>query len=141
MKVEEQINTYLTSLPELKGKDIQQLHNLICELYPTAKLWFLDGKDAANKIVANPNIGYGKHIIKYANGTFKDFYKVGITATSTGISVYFFGIDDKNYLARNYASRIGKAKFTSYCLKFKSLTDINTSVFKELLHNVFNRSN
>ena len=66
----------------------RQLHQMISALIPTGKLWFLDGKDETGKTVSNPNIGYGSQAIKYANGTTKEFYQIGISANTTGISVY-----------------------------------------------------
>lgn len=85
----------------------------------------MDGRDKENKVVSNPSIGYGIYTIKYADGTSRDFYQVGISANSTGISVYIMGLSDKTYLANNYGSAIGKANITGYCIKFRKLKDIN----------------
>ena len=76
--------------------------------------------------MANPNIGYGDYTIRYADGSSREFYRIGLSATSTGISVYVLGLDDKTYLARTYGASIGKASVTGYCIKFKRLSDINT---------------
>jgi len=92
---------------------------------PKCKLWFLDGKDDKGKIVSNPNIGYGLQTIKYADGKTKEFYQIGISANTTGISVYIMGIEDKKYLPDTYGKAIGKASVTGYCIKFKTLKDIN----------------
>ncbi|MGH9873805.1 MAG: hypothetical protein ACRD9S_15250 [Pyrinomonadaceae bacterium] len=59
MNVQEQIKEYVTSQPEPKRSDMQALHQLILEVKPACKLWFLDGKDSAGKTVSNPNVGYG----------------------------------------------------------------------------------
>lgn len=105
MKVEEQIKAYISSQPEPKRSDMQGLHRIILELMPACKLWFLDGKDSENKIVSNPNIGYGLYTIKYADGKARDFYQIGMSANTTGISVYIMGIKDKTYLARTYEKK------------------------------------
>lgn len=131
MNTEEQIETYIASLPEPKRTDIQELHKRILKVLPACKLWFLDGKDANGKIVANPNIGYGFQVIKYANGTTKDFFKIGSSANKTGISVYILGIKDKTYLAETFGKQLGKASITGYCIKFKALKDINIDVLME----------
>jgi hypothetical protein len=55
---------------------------------PECKLRFNDGKNSDGKVVANPNIGYGLYTIKYADGTTRDFYQIGLSANKTGISVY-----------------------------------------------------
>jgi hypothetical protein len=85
----------------------------------------LDGKDAKGKIVSNPNIGYGIQTVKYADGKTREFYQIGISANSTGISVYIMGLNDKKYLPENYGRTMGKASVTGYCIKFKKLGDIN----------------
>ena len=125
MNVQEQIKEYITSQPEPKRSDIQELHRIILELFPACKLWFLDGKDSENKTVSNPNIGYGLQTMKYADGKTREFYQIGLSANTTGISVYILGINDKKYLAQTYGEKIGKASVTGYCIKFKALKDIN----------------
>jgi hypothetical protein len=130
MNVQAQIKEYITSQPEPKRSDMQALHRIILKVMPTCKLWFLDGKNSENKIVSNPNIGYGLQTIKYADGKTREFYQIGITANKTGISVYILGIDDKTYLAKTYGQKIGKASVTGYCIKFKMLKDINIEILE-----------
>ncbi len=133
MNVQEQIKNYITSQPEPKRSDMQELHRIILEVMPASKLWFLDGKDSENKTVSNPNIGYGLYTIKYADGTTREFYQIGMSANTTGVSVYVLGIPDKKYLAQTYGKKIGKASVTGYCIKFKTLKDINIDVLKEAI--------
>jgi len=83
--------------------------------------------------VSNPNIGYGSHTINYAGGKTKVFYQIGLSANTTGISVYILGIKDKSYLAQAFAEKIGKASVTGYCIKFKALKDINIDVLEEAI--------
>ena len=133
MTIQKQIEEYITSHKEPKRSDLENLHQIILELMPKCKLWFLDGKNDEKKIVSNPNIGYGIHIMKYADGKTRDFYKIGLSANTTGISVYIMGIEDKKYLANTFGEKIGKASVTSYCIKFKKLDDINIEVLKEAI--------
>jgi hypothetical protein len=104
------------------------LHRIILEVMPACKLWFLDGKNSENKTVSNPNIGYGLHTIKYADGTTREFYQIGLSGNKTGISVYILGIEDKKYLAQTYGKVLGKANVTGYCIRFKTLKDINVEI-------------
>ena len=137
MSVQEQIETYLTSQTEPKCGDMRTLHQIILEIKPDCKLWFLDGKNSANKTVSNPNIGYGQYTIKYADGTTKTFYQIGISSNKTGISVYILGISDKTYLVQTYGERIGKASVTGYCIKFKSTKDINLETLQSAIKDGF----
>jgi hypothetical protein len=140
MNVQEQIKKYITSQPEPKRSDMQELHRIILDVMPAGKLWFLDGKNNENKTVSNPNIGYGSQTIKYARpdgrggrGKTKEFYQIGMSANTTGISVYILGISDKTYLAKTYGKKIGKANVSGYCIKFKTLKDINIDILKDAI--------
>jgi hypothetical protein len=130
MNMQEQIKNYITSQPEPKRSEMQALHRTILQVMPKCKLWFLDGKDDKGKTVSNPNIGYGSYSIKYADGTTREFYQIGLSANTTGISVYIMGIEDKTYLARTYGKDLGKASVTGYCIKFKALKDINIDILE-----------
>ena len=128
MNTHEQIKEYIATQPEPKRSDMQELHRIILGIMPKCKLWFLDGKDDKGKTVSNPNIGYGFYTIKYTDGTTKEFYQIGLSANTTGISVYILGLEDKTYLAKTYGKKLGKASVTGYCIKFKALKDINIDI-------------
>jgi hypothetical protein len=130
MTVKQQIREYLAALPERKREDMQALHDMILGLMPGCRLWFLDGKDERGKVVSNPNIGYGLQTMTYADGRTREFYQVGISANSTGISVYIMGLEDKDHLKRTYAARLGKATVTGYCIKFSALRNIDLGVLE-----------
>ena len=130
MNVPGQIEGYINSQPEPKRSELQALHRLIMHIMPGSKLWFLDGKDSTGKIVSNPNIGYGHYTMKAAGGKMKEFYQIGLSANTSGISVYIMGLGDKAYLPETYGSKIGKASVTGYCIKFKTLNDINIKVLE-----------
>lgn len=137
MDIQEQIQAYITSQPDPKRDDMQALHGIILKIMPACKLWFLDGKNSENKIVSNPNIGYGSYTIQYADGTTREFYQIGLSANTTGISVYILGIDDKTYLARTYGEKLGKASVTGYCIKFKTLKNIDVAVLETAIRDRF----
>ncbi len=133
MNVQEQITAYINGQPEPKRSEMEALHRLILQIMPACKLWFLDGKNSENKTVSNPNIGYGFHTIKYADGKTREFYQIGISANKTGISVYLLGIEDKQYLAQTYGGKLGKASVSGYCIKFKTLKDLNIDVLESAI--------
>jgi hypothetical protein len=133
MNTHQQIKEYIASQTEAKRSDMQALHHNILQVMPACKLWFLDGKDSNGKTVSNPNIGYGSYTIKYADGTTREFYQIGLSGNTTGISVYILGLDDKTYLAKTFGEKIGKASVTGYCIKFKKLKDINLDVLESAI--------
>jgi hypothetical protein len=128
MDVPERVDAYLVSQPEPKQTDLRQLHAQVLADFPDCRLWFREGTNEDGKVVANPSIGFGVYTITYADGSSREFYRIGLSANTTGISVYVLGLEDKTYLARTYAPSIGKATVTGYCIRFKRLSDINTEV-------------
>ena len=141
MNVKAEIKKYITSQPEPKRSEMQALHQLTLQVSPTCKLWFNDGKNSEGKPVANPNIGYGSYTIKYANRTTREFYQIGLSANKTGISVYILGLEDKTYLSVTYGKDLGTARVTGYCIRFKTLKDINTDVLEAAIRYGFENTN
>ncbi len=140
MNTLKQIDDYITAQPEPKRGDMVELHRIILTLMPNCKLWFLDGRDRAGKVISNPNIGYGAQAIKYADGKTKDFYQIGMSANTTGISIYILGIEDKKYLAQKFGKELGKATITGYCIKFRRLEDVRTEVLEAAIRYGVERS-
>ncbi|MDX2068834.1 MAG: DUF1801 domain-containing protein [Haliscomenobacter sp.] len=137
MNIPEQIDTYIASQPEPKRSDLQTLHQLCLQVSPGCRVWYNDGKNSEGKTIANPNIGYGFYTIKYADGSSREFYQIGLSANTTGISVYIMGLKDKTYLASTYGESIGKASVTGYCIKFKALKDIKLDVLEAAIRDGF----
>ena len=130
MNLPVQIKKYIDSLAEPKRADMEALHKRLMKVLPNCKLWFMEGKDDKGKVVSNPQIGYGIQMITYADGRTKEFYQIGISSNTVGISVYIMGFNDKNYLPRTYGKKLGKASVTGYCIKFKTLKDINLDILE-----------
>ena len=141
MIVEEKIENYIASQPEQKCSEMRELHHIILQVSPACKLWFLDGKDNDGKTVSNPCIGYGFRTIKYADGSIREFYQIGLSANKTGISVYILGIEDKKYLAENYGKDLGKASVSGYCIRFKTLKDIKLGTLEAAIRYGFTAPN
>ena len=139
MSVQEQIDKYIGDQRPPKRRELQDLHRRIMGMSPECKLWFLDGRNREGKIVSNPNIGYGSTNIKYVNGEQREFYRVGLSANTTGISVYIMGLDRKDYLPETYGKRLGKAKISGYCVKFKSIRDVNIETLEEIIADAMTR--
>ncbi len=128
MHTEEQITSYISSQPKAKQKEMQELHARILQALTGCKLWFNDGKDEIGKIVSNPSIGYGVYTMHYADGKRREFFQIGLSGNTAGLSVYIMGLKDKSYLTRTYSASLGKASVTGYCIKFKKLNDIDVGV-------------
>jgi hypothetical protein len=130
MDIAERVEAYLASQAEPKQTELRWLHAQVLAEFPDSRLWFDDGTNADGKVVANPNIGYGVYTISYADGSSREFYRIGLSANTTGISVYVLGLDDKTFLTRTYGASIGKATITGYCIKFRRLSVIDADVLQ-----------
>ncbi len=112
---------------------MQSLHRLARKLLPRGKLWFLDGKDADGKIVSNPQVGYGAFKKTLAGGRTREMAQIGFSGNSAGISVYIMGIEDRTLLPARFGKRIGQARLTGYCIRFKALAGIDIDVLEEAM--------
>ena len=133
MTVQAEIDGYIATQAPPKREELERLHHMVLAAAPGCELWFLDGRDASGKVVTNPNIGYGRQTQRYAGGETRDFYRVGLSANTGGVSLYVMGLADKTHLSRTYGPRLGKAKVTGYCIKFRSLSDVDPDVLSEIV--------
>ena len=131
--IEKQIDEHFDQLEETKSMELQQLHKLIVTTNPTCKLWFDNGINEEGKVVTNPTIGYGHQTLHYAKGDSREFFQIGICATTTGISIYLIALKDKKILKETFSPSIGKATITGYCVKYKHLSDLNPETLTKLI--------
>ena len=140
MNVQKQITDHIAAQPERKRSDMQALDGIVQKLMPDCRVWFLDGKDENGRTVSNPNIGYGVQTMTYADGSTKAFYQIGFSGNTTGISVYIMGLKDKTYLPDTYGKTLGKATVTGYCIKFKTLSEINVPVLEAAMRDAIKQT-
>ena len=133
METEGQIQEFITSQESTKQQDLLSLHELMMSILPAGKLWMEDGKNDSGKVVTNPTIGYGLQTMLLAKGKSREMFQIGISVNTSGISIYLIGIRNKLDLAEQFGDKLGKAKVSGYCIKFKQLSDLNLTVLEEVL--------
>jgi hypothetical protein len=133
MEIQVQIQQFISQQTDSKQQDLLALHELMASILPTGKLWMEDGKNEEGKVVSNPTIGYGQQTILLAKGKFREMFQIGISTNTSGISIYLIGIRNKLDLAQEFGPKLGKAKITSYSIKFKQLTDLELSVLEDAI--------
>ena len=69
----------------------------------------------------------------YAGAKTREFYQIGLSANTTGISVYIMGVDDKKALTATFGATLGKASITGYCIKFRTLKNIDIDVLEDVI--------
>jgi hypothetical protein len=132
MSIDDEINGYIDAQAPAKRQELGDLHRRVLAIAPDARRWYLDGRDETGKVVSNQNIGYGETTLTYADGGSRPFYRLGLSANTSGLSVYVMGLADKAFLAETYGARLGKAKITGYCIRFRSLKDLDVAVLEEV---------
>jgi hypothetical protein len=133
MNDQQQIEAWIAEQHPRKREEMQWLHRRIVGMSPDCKLRFVSGRNDEGKVVANPSVGYGSQTRRYADGEVREFYRVGVSGNTAGLSVYLLRIEDKTYLARTYGGKLGKAKITGYCISFRRLTDVNVALLEEAI--------
>jgi hypothetical protein len=133
MEIERQILKFIALQEDTKQQDFRSLHELMRSILPTGKLWMEDGKNEEGKVVTNPTIGYGQQTMLLAKGKSREMFQIGISANTSGISIYLIGIRNKLDLAEQFGQKLGKAKVSGYCIKFKQLSDLDLTVLEEVL--------
>jgi hypothetical protein len=133
METEGQIQEFILQQELVKQQDLISLHELMRSILPSGKLWMEDGKNEEGKVVTNPTIGYGQQTMLLAKGKSREMFQIGISANKSGISIYLIGIRNKLDLAQQFGLKLGKAKVSGYCIKFKQLSDLNLTVLEEAI--------
>ena len=100
MDISEPVEAYLASQPEPKQADLRLLHARILTEFPRAGCGSPTARTRTARSWPTPTSATACYTISYADGSSREFYRIGLSANTTGISVYVLGLDDKTYLAR-----------------------------------------
>ncbi len=77
-------------------------------------------------------IGYGDYTYQRGKETL-EWFKVGLAAQKSYISLYVNAADEEGYVSSRYADRLGKVKLGSSAISFKTADDIDLGVLVEML--------
>ena len=113
---------YITMIPEPRRQEIEKLHALIQKTTPELKPHILSGM-----------IGYGTYHYRYASGREGDWSLIALASQKNYISVYVCAMEKDKYLTERYKDKLPKASIGKSCIRFKKLSDIDLSVFAEII--------
>lgn len=117
------VKDYIDQIDEPRKRDIQALHDLISSTLP----------ELPASIQFNM-IGYGSYHYRYATGREGDAPIVALASQKNYISVYAHAVTKEGkYLAETFADALGKVSVGKSCIRFKRLSDLQTTVLMELL--------
>lgn len=121
---------FMQELSPSLHEDFIQIHQLLQTLLPNCHLQFESGKMDNGKAVHNPTLGYGILHLPLANGQKRETFQVGLSTNKNGLSLHIMGLRNKKPLSEIIGPDIGKASITGYCLRLRSLSQINLNVLR-----------
>ena len=113
---------YIAGIESPRRVEIQAFHGMIKKIVPKLKVDMRFGM-----------IGYGTFHYKYASGKEGDWPLIALAAQKNYISIYVCATDGKGYLAEKYKKQLPRTNIGKSCIRFKSLSDIDLDVLKEIL--------
>jgi hypothetical protein len=114
---------YLDGLAEPRRTDLRALHELIRATVPELEPTMEFGMP-----------GYGKYHYRYDSGREGDWIRVCFASNKNYISLYVAATTvDGGHLAESYRAKLPKASIGKSCIRFKRLSDLDTSVLAALL--------
>lgn len=123
----------LQYFPDTKQHELHEFIRMVAQVVSEEKATFFDGKDKEGKVVTNTTLGFGSYLHHFSDGRVEPMYRIGISPNATGFSIYVLGLKDKEILKQRFANSLGKAKVTGYCIKFKSLKDLDEKIVLDLI--------
>lgn len=125
---------HIASLPDGVREDIAIVDAAIAEVMAGEErvLWegvFWGGSRQAI-------IGYGAFAYSGRGGAQAEWFKIGLAAQKSYLSLYVNAAEDGQYLARAWAPRLGKVKAGSANLQFRHAADLDLDVLRQLVARV-----
>lgn len=119
----ETVDEYVSAIAEPRKSDIEALHGFIRGYMPEEKPQLVYSM-----------IGYGMFPYKSKSGREGEWPLIALASQKNYISVYVCAVDtNQKYVAENYKDKLPKADIGKSCIRFKRLSDIDTSVLGEII--------
>jgi hypothetical protein len=113
---------YIAKLKEPRKSEVAALDQLIRECAPRLDPYIQVGI-----------LAYGHCRFKYANGSEKDWLRIGVASNANYISLYVSGADQRDNIAARYKKALPKAKIGNCCVRFKRLSDLDQTVLRKMI--------
>lgn len=116
------VEEYIDMIAEPRRSDIVALHSLITASRPDLEVFF-----------AYNMIGYGTFTYRNYKNEHVEWPLIALASQKQYISLYVCTVEDGEYIAEKYRSKLGKVSIGKSCIRFKKLSDINTDELIRLL--------
>lgn len=130
-KTRKDISAHINSLPEELRQDIKHLDKIISEIMVghSRVLW----EGALWGGTQQEIIGYGDYTINLSRGKKSEWFMVGLAIQKNYISIYVNAVEDRQYVAEKYRSKLGKVKVGKSSISFKHLDDLDIDTLKKVV--------
>lgn len=116
------VKEYMDSLPDDRRGMIETIDLLIKTTAPSLKPHF-----------AYNMLGYGS--FKYKNYKKEEIYwpTIALASQKNYVSLYVCAVEDGEYIAEKYKSKLGKVSVGKSCIRFKKIEDLNLPELKKVI--------
>ena len=116
------VKEYFDMLPPEQRKSMDFLHNFIPKIAPTLTPHF-----------AYNMLGYGSFKCKNYKKETIDWPTVSLASQKNYISLYICAIQNGEYVAEKYKSKLGKVSVGKSCIRFKKVEDLNLEELEKII--------
>lgn len=116
------VEEYINMLEPDRQVIIKRLHVFIQETAPSLKPHF-----------SYNMLGYGTFKYKNNKKEVLDWHTIGLASQKNYISLYVCALENGEYIAEKYKSKLGKVSVGKSCIRFKSIDDLNFDALAKVI--------
>lgn len=116
------VDEYINMLEPDRQAIIKRLHAFIQKTAPSLTPHF-----------SYNMLGYGSFKYKNNKKEVLDWHTVGLASQKNYISLYVCALEDGQYIAEKYKSKLGKVSVGKSCIRFKSIDDLNFDALAKVI--------
>ena len=130
-KTKKDISAYIDSLPDELRQSIKHLDKIISDIMVghSRVLWEGTLWGGTEQVI----IGYGDFTINQSHGKKSEWFMVGLAIQKHYISIYVNAVEDGQYVAEKYRSKLGKVKVGKSSISFKHLDDLDIDTLQKVV--------
>lgn len=130
-KTKKDISAHIDSLPDELRQSIKHLDKFISEIMVGHSRVLWEGTLWGG--TKQEIIGYGDYTINLSRGKKSEWFMVGLAIQKNYISIYVNAVEDGQYVAEKYRSKLGKVKVGKSSISFKHLDDLNIDTLQKVV--------
>lgn len=130
-KTKKDISAHIDSLPDELRQSIKRLDRIISDIMVGHSRVLWEGTLWGG--TQQEIIGYGDYTINLSRGKKSEWFMVGLAIQKNYISIYVNAVEDGQYVAEKYRSKLGKVKVGKSSISFKHLDDLDIDTLQEVV--------